>query len=210
MAEGEFVVDERLIKAFKKAWAADKNDYDTNWTQEDKASCSAYWGVLYGDPAKMEEFKALEKANWDACGGERLDAEGFKKFKIKAKEYNDSKGLKSHEVDDATLQESYEAYNAVTQAHEGVSMEDWANGTQVIMHMDMAWRTGQLTENGKPALIYFEPHGRTAPIEALLAHAKVDYERIRLPQTDWPWVKASGMFDFPNIPTWRQDGEYFH
>ena len=76
--------------------------------------------------------------------------------------------------------------------------------------MDMAWRTGQITENGRPALIYFEPHGRTAPLEALLAHAKVDYERIRLPRSDWPWVKGSGFFDFPNIPTWRQDGEYFH
>ena len=67
-----------------------------------------------------------------------------------------------------------------------------------------------MTENGKPALIYFEPHGRTAPIEALLAHAKVDYERVRLAQTDWPWVKMSGLFDFPNIPTWRQDGEFYH
>ena len=96
MAEGvyKFTVDERLITAFKATWAADKKDYDTVWTEEDKKGCSTYWEGLYGDPAKMEEHKTAEQANWDACGGGRLDAAAFKQFKVKTKEFYDSKGLK--------------------------------------------------------------------------------------------------------------------
>ena len=107
----EFKIDERLMAAFKKTWANDNDDYHTNWTSEDKKKCTEIWEGLYGDPAKLEDYKAKEQERWDAAGGGRLDAAAFKQYKVTTGEYFDSIGLKNHLLDDASMQECFDAYN---------------------------------------------------------------------------------------------------
>jgi hypothetical protein len=45
-------------------------------------------------------------------------------------------------------------------------------------------------------LHYFDIYGRAEPIRMLLAHAKAEFEDVRLPREEWPKIKADADYEF--------------
>ena len=50
-------------------------------------------------------------------------------------------------------------------------------------------------------LFYFNMYGRAEPIRILAHHAKIpNFEDVRLKFEEWPGLKASGIYEFGQLP----------
>lgn len=56
---------------------------------------------------------------------------------------------------------------------------------------------------------YFDGYGRAEQLRMLLAHAKVDYEDVRLTGEDLAKYKAEGKFEFGQVPAVEIDGKTY-
>ena len=62
----------------------------------------------------------------------------------------------------------------------------------------------------KPQFIYFNVYAKGEKIRVLLAHAKVDYDDIRLNDADFMQRKAAGEFNNGQVPVWLQNGKQYN
>ena len=58
-------------------------------------------------------------------------------------------------------------------------------------------------------LYYFGVYGRAEPIRMLLAHAKIEYEDVRLDHEQQQKLKAEGKFEFGQVPVLEIDGKTY-
>jgi glutathione S-transferase len=56
-------------------------------------------------------------------------------------------------------------------------------------------------------LYYFNGNGRAVNIRALLSYGKATWEDVKVKHEDWPTLKASGKFDFGQMPGLEVDGK---
>ena len=63
--------------------------------------------------------------------------------------------------------------------------------------------------NEKITLYYFPLNGRAALIRALLTFVKANWEDKRVTFEEWPSLKASGIFEFHQVPALEVNGKYY-
>ncbi len=56
---------------------------------------------------------------------------------------------------------------------------------------------------------YFDSFGRGEVFRLLLTLAKVDFEDVRYTKETWPEAKASGKFEFGQVPAVEIDGVFY-
>ncbi len=62
----------------------------------------------------------------------------------------------------------------------------------------------------KPQLIYFDCYARAEGIRVLLAHARADFDDMRVAFQDWPALKKSGVLPGGQMPAWLENGVYYN
>jgi len=53
---------------------------------------------------------------------------------------------------------------------------------------------------------YFDAYARGDQIRMLLTHAKQPFEDVRYSFENWPDVKATGIFEFGQVPAFEENG----